>query len=191
MKIAIVLSLCLLLTVILSLPVGLFLQWALPLDGPYALCLSIFTVPILFLARILPRRERASARHDPKPLVQLLATCLLAFFCLLQVFILVPPISRRIGPWAELRSRLVLKSQAVQEARVQLGIPAGRSLTPKEMDQIEQMVFAVPEEFVFPLVNRRVVLTMMWPRPPYVGIDYGGGRRAVFNLNSMIAIYTD
>ena len=45
--------------------------------------------------------------------------------------------------------------------------------------------------FTTPLINKKVTLRMMGRQPPYVGIDYGGGRRVILDLESMEAIYAD
>ena len=191
MKTVIISALCILLTVVLFVPVGLYLQWALPVDGPYELVLSLYSVPILIVALVLLWTVRKTRDDTTRRAGAVVATCLLVFFALAQVFILVPQISRRVGPWGELRSLLIRKSSEAEDARTQLDIPADRDLAQDEMRRIKAMVFEPPEEFVFPLINKKVTLRMMGRRPPYVGIDYGGGRRVILDLESMEAIYAD
>ncbi len=53
------------------------------------------------------------------------------------VFTFIPPVSRRIGPWAELGSLLIEKSEDVARTRRALGIPADRYLTLNEVKYIE------------------------------------------------------
>lgn len=103
----------------------------------------------------------------------------------------VPPIGRRVGPWAELRRLLVATSREVAEARAALDIPQDRQLTTDEMRQIEALVLNPAPEYTFPIIRRTVRLRLMRTSPPYVGVDFGGGRRAVFDLQTMVMIYAD
>ena len=191
MKTVIIFVLCILLTVVLFVPVGLYLQWALPVDAPCELVFSLYSVPILIVALVLLWTVRKTRDDTTRRAGAVAATCLLVSLALAQVFIWVPQISRRIGPWVELRSLLIRKSSEAEDARTQLGILADRNLTWEEMMRIKTMVFEPPEEFVFPLINKKVTLRMMGHQPPYVGIDYGGGRRVILDLESMEAIYAD
>jgi hypothetical protein len=191
MKKVILSVLCILLTVVLFVPVGLYLQWALPGDGPYKLVFSLYSVPTLIVALVLLWTVPKTRDDTTRRAGAVAATCLLVFFVLAQVFIWVPQISRRTGPWVELRSLLIQKSSEAEDARTQLGIPADRDLTQEEMMRVKAMVFEPPEEFVFPLINKKVTLRMMGKQSPYVGIDYGGGRRVILDLESMEAIYAD
>lgn len=191
MKTVIIFVLCILLTVVLFVPVGLYLQWALPVDAPCELVFSLYSVPILIVALVLLWTVRKTRDDTTRRAGAVAATCLLVFLALAQVFIWVPQISRRIGPWVELRGLLIQKSSEAEDARTQLGIPADRHLTREEMMRIKAMVFEPPEEFVFPLINKKATLRMMGGQPPYVGIDYGGGRRVILDLESMEAIYAD
>ena len=103
-----------------------------------------------------------------------------------------PSVTRRIGPWHELRARLVQKSHEIDEARAQLGIPEQGTLSQVEIAQIEAAVFGAPEEFVFPIIGKRVTLKLMLHYQPYVGVRYGNGSRGViFDLDTMQAIYAD
>lgn len=173
-------------------PVGLYLQWALPIDGPGELFVSLLSVPLLLVALALlsrpvvvpswPRRSRRTS----------LAIGILVFFALIQATIFFPSITRRIGPWHELRARLVQKSQEIDDARARFGVAESVKLTPEQIAQIEAAVFPTPEEFVFPIINRRVILKLMTYRRPYVGVRYGTGSRGViFDLDTMLAIYAD
>lgn len=191
MKTVIIFVLCILLTVVLFVPVGLYLQWALPVDAPCELVFSLYSVPILIVALVLLWTVRKTRDDTTRRAGAVAATCLLVSLALAQVFIWVPQISRRIGPWVELRSLLIRKSSEAEDARTQLGILADRNLTWEEMMRIKTMVFEPPGEFVFPLINKKVTLRMMGRQPPYVGIDYGGGRRVILDLESMEAIYAD
>jgi hypothetical protein len=184
-------ALAALLAAIAFVPVGLYLQWRFPIDGPFELLASCATFPLLLVALVLLGKV-AVIRPRSRKLTSLpLAVGLLVFFGLIQATILLPPISRRIGPWHQLRARLVTKSQEIGDARARLGGAEDTHLTPEQWTQIEKTVFATPEEFVFPVLNKRVTLKMMGHQPPYVGIDYGDGRRAVFDLSTMWAVYAD
>jgi hypothetical protein len=79
------------------------LQWCLPIDGPGELLVFLANLPLLIIAIVLP----VIARRSRKPLLTPLASGLLAFFSLIQASVATPSITRRIGPWNELRSRLM------------------------------------------------------------------------------------
>jgi len=172
-------------------PLGLYLQWLLPIDGPFELLISCASFPLLLVALILLGKVVVIRPRLPKPTFLPLAVGLLVFFGLIQTTIFVPSISRRIGPWHELRSRLALKSQETGAVRARLGVAENADLTPEQWAQIEETVLATPEQFVFPVLNKRVTLKLMSQLQPYVGIDYGGSRRAVFDLTTMSVIYAD
>jgi hypothetical protein len=116
---------------------------------------------------------------------------LFALVIVLLVTTSLPPIGRRIGPWAGLRCLLVAKSREVAAARVALDIPPDRPLTAAEMGSIEALVLDPAPEYTFPIVRRTVRLRLMRTTPPYVGVDFGGGRRAVFDLATMVILYAD
>jgi hypothetical protein len=90
-----------------------------------------------------------------------------------------------------LRIILVEKSQEVFEAKAILSIPANRQITRQEMDQIESIVFDPVPTYTFPIINQTVHVRMMSRVPPYVGVDFGDGRRVVFDLLTMVVIYAD
>jgi len=191
MKTTFVVMLVALLAVVVFVPLGLYLQWRLPIDGPFELLLSCASFPLLIVALVLLGKVAVIRPRPRKPTFLPLAVGLLVFFALLQATIFFPAISRRIGPWHELRARLLFKSEAIRDAQAQLGIPENAALTQEQWTQIKESVFATPEVFVFPILNKRVALKLMSSRPPYVGIDYGGGRRAVFDLVTMRVVYAD
>jgi hypothetical protein len=80
---------------------------------------------------------------------------------------------------------LVVKSRKVVEAKAALSIPAGRQLTRQEMDQIEELRFSPIPTYTFPIIHRTVHVRPMNGVSPYVGMDFQGGRRAVFDLTTM------
>jgi hypothetical protein len=187
-----VLVLALLLTLGVFAPVGVYLQWSMPQDFPPIVCACISASIgglILLLALIKWHRRRTVPRMQWPRRVG--AVCLFVLSALVLIVTCFPPISRRVGPWAELRGVLVEKSMEVVEARAALSIPASRDLTSGEMDQIERMVFEPVPTYTFPVINKTVNVRLMSRVPPYVGVDFGGGRRAVFDLSTMMVIYTD
>ena len=160
--------------------------------GPGELFVSLLSVPLLLVALALLSRPVVVPSWPRKSRRTSLAIGILVFFALIQATIFFPSITRRIGPWHELRARLVQKSQEIDEARARFGIAESVKLTPEQIAQIEAAVFPTPEEFVFPVINRRVILKLMTYRRPYVGVRYGTGSRGViFDLDTMLAIYAD
>jgi hypothetical protein len=182
--------LALLFVLVAAVPVGAYIQWCVPGDLPARACVyPPICIVLLAAAWILRRKGRASEERG-WPL-SAGAASLFALTIAVLVATYVPPISRRVGPWAELRNLLVAKSREVAEARVALGVPPDRQLTAGEMHQIEALVLNPVPEYTFPIIRRTVRLRLMCAMPPYVGVDFGGGRRAVFDLSTMVMIYAD
>jgi len=185
-----VLVLALLLTLVVFVPIGVYLQWFVPRDFPLCVCIyPSISASILVIALIVWHRSRTAPRMQWPMRVG--AVCLFVLCALLLIVTSIPPISRRIGPWTELRGVLVEKSREVVEAKAALSIPAYRHLTPDEMDEIERMVFESVPTYTFPIINRTAYVRMMSRAPPYVGVDFQDGRRAVFDLATMVVIYAD
>jgi hypothetical protein len=87
---------------------------------------------------------------------------------------------------------ILLESQArVLAMREQLGIPPERALTRAELSSIGTLLPQPLGTFRFPIVQKTAVVRIMQTYPPYVGVDYGGGRNSVFDLSSMRPIYVD
>lgn len=188
---ALLLALSVPLTAVAYLPLGVYLQWAVPGDWPPGL-VCVFPAlsgAVLVLALALRRKSRTAPGKGWSSGIA--AACLFTLAALLLVTTSLPPIGRRIGPWAELRALLVLKAEQAAQARAALGIPEGRHLDRGEMDAIERMVLEPPVQYTFPIIGRTVQLRVMRTGPPYVGVDFGGGRRAVFDLATMVVIYAD
>jgi hypothetical protein len=175
---------------ILSVPVGVTLQWFAPNDLPARVCVYP-SISTMLLASAWLLRRQGSAATKRGWLLRTGASGLLALLLVVLVTTSIPPIGRRIGPWAELRSLLVAKSREVSEARVTLDIPRDRPLTAVEMDQIEALVLDPAPAYTFPIIGRTVHLGLMCTAPPYVGVDFGGGRRAMFDLPTMVILYAD
>jgi hypothetical protein len=163
---------------------------AAPRDLPARACVYPSTgAALLAGAWVLHRRARTTAaRRGP---ARAAASGLVVLAVVILLATSVPPIGRRVGPWAELRRLLVAKSREVAEARAALDIPRDRPLTADEMHRIEALVLNPAPEYTFPIIRRTVRLSLMRTSPPYVGVDFGGGRRAVFDLKTMGVIYAD
>ena len=122
-------------------------------------------------------------------LVGPLAGALIVLSAALQVLLFVPEVSRTIGPWARLRDLLRQEERRVIEATQARGIPSRSPLDLATFESIRRDL-ARPS-FTFPLVRRTVHVRMMTTEPPYVGVDYGGGRNCIFDLHTMRVIYAD
>jgi hypothetical protein len=188
---ALILALSVPLTVVAYLPLGAYLQWAVPGDCPPPFtCAWPSLSGAVLVAALALRHKRRTVPGRGWPM-HVAAACLFTLSALLLVTTSLPPIGRRIGPWAELRALLVYKSEQAAQARAALGIPQGRYLDAGEMDAIERMVLEPPVRYTFPIIGRTVQVRLMRAGPPYVGVDFGGGRRAVFDLATMAVIYAD
>ena len=154
-----VLVLALLLTLVVFVPIGVHLQWFVPRDFPLCVCIyPSISASILVIALIVWHRSRTAPRMQWPMRVG--AVCLFVLCALLLVVTSIPPISRRVGPWKELRGILVEKSQEVVEVKAALSIPASRQLTRQEMDQIESIAFDPVPTYTFPIINQTVHVRM-------------------------------
>jgi hypothetical protein len=184
------LVLALLFALAASVPVGVYLQWSAPGDFPARVCIYPSIGAVLLAGAWILRRQGRAAAEGGWPM-RAGAAGLFALSFVVLVATSVPPIGRRVGPWAELRRLLVAKSREVAEARAALGIPEDRYLTSGEMREIETLVLEPAPEYTFPIIHRTVRVSMLRAAPPYVGVDFGGGRRAVFDLRTMVILYAD
>lgn len=175
-------------SLLLFVPIGLFLQWWLPTDGPEEILVLLWSSPLLFLSlavRFRIQKSVASPAHGS------LIVGTLLLFAYIQVFTFSPQISRRVGPWAHIRVLLLKSSSDVTKAREHLGIAPGRPLTRQEADLIESMALRPAPTYTFPFLKRTVTVRLLTRRPPYVGLNYGQGRNVVFDLRTMKKIYAD
>ncbi len=175
-------------------PVGAYLQWYLPGDGIYECYVVLASAPILALAvasRHIYLRMLGSGSKGQARCFYIATVALVVMLVEVAVFTFMPPVSRRIGPWAELRSLLIEKSEDVARTRRALGIPADRYLTLNEVKYIESAVLNPYPSFTFPIINKTVRIRVLQSSPPYVGVDYGNGRNAAFELHTMLCIYVD
>jgi hypothetical protein len=167
-------------------PVGLFLQWWLPQDGPAELFVFALSVPLLLASASLYLLAFKSLRKT-----KFASFALLSFFIWIQIFTFVPQISRRIGPWKDLRGILKQSVSEATRARDRLGLPANRPLTADEMKLLTGYVRFSRPEYVFPFLKKRVKVRWISSAYPYLGLNYGEGRNCLFDLESMHCIYAD
>jgi len=167
-------------------PVALYLQWAVPGDGPYEYLVTALSLPLVVLSVAL-----VSLRKIPCTAKRLAMTIFLSLFILLQGWVYVPQVSRRVGQWKGLRTMLVDKSSEIENVLRQLGVPEGRPLSRDDLALLEQRLFTPQPRFDFYLPSRTVTLRLLAAVPPYVGVDYGEGRNCIFDLESMVATYCD
>jgi hypothetical protein len=167
-------------------PLAMYLQWALPGDGPYEYLVTLLSLPLLFLAAAL-----LLLRALPSGVRRFGVSAFLAFFVLLQLWVYVPQVSRRVGQWRNLRSMLVSQSVQVEAALRQQSIPTDRPISRSEIALVEQQLFTPRPTFRFDFPPKEVTIRILLAEPPYVGVDYGGGRNCVFDLESMVATYCD
>jgi hypothetical protein len=166
---------------VLSLPIILFLQWWLPQDGPGELIVFIASLPLLVAALLLMRLTTACKT----------SVTLFALFFWVQVTVFIPVISRRAGPWREIHAMLAIAARAVEDKRTELGIPTGRPLTSDEFEAIKATIVYPRPEYEFPVLGKTVHVRMLTTVAPYVGLSYGHGRNAVFDLETMACTYVD
>ena len=175
-------------------PLGLFLEWFLPGDGPYEFVVSLLSSPLLLIGILLVYQSRATSANSLERagvVSRGIALFTLALFFEIQVFTYVPEIARRVGPWSDLRGLLLAKATQVEKAREALGVPADRPLSLTEVKTIDERVLTPRPTFIFPLVNQTVEVRLMSGTYPYVGVDYGNGRNCIFDLESMRATECD
>ncbi len=167
-------------------PLGLYLQWAVPGDGPYEYGVTALSLILPLLALVAGYFSSLASWVK-----RVVITVTLSVFCLVQVWLYVPQISRRIGPWKDLRGLLLAKAEEVQSFREERGIAPDRALSREEVALAQSSVFTPTPTFTFPFPRRQVTVRLMKAEPPYVGVDYGDGRTCVFDLTTMWATYCD
>lgn len=180
--------------VISFIPLGIFLQWYLPSDGAAACVVPPISMLLLCVAialHALVTRFAPHSRYRSLRVARFVTTFFLVLFAGIAITVFLPPLSRRVGPWVELRSLLIQKANEVDQMRANLGIPADRYLTTQEIKNIEATLMTPYPEYTFPLIGKTVKIRIMKAIPPHVGVDYGEGRNAVFDLDTMLCIYAD
>jgi hypothetical protein len=94
--------------------------------------------------------------------------------------------SRHFGEWRELRAELARYSDMVAKAAPD----PSRLLTHAEYETIKGLFTSEPT-FVSRGFQEPLKIRMMQTYPPYVGVDFGAGRNAVFDLTTMVCTYSD
>ncbi len=94
---------------------------------------------------------------------------------------------RHFGEWGELKA-LLRESEASVLAHVQ---PRGETLTPEEVERARHWMLSNSVYFQFKELPRPVQIRVMSNGPPYVGVDFGNGQRALFDPMTMICKYSD
>jgi len=95
--------------------------------------------------------------------------------------------ARNFGEWKELKKQLLFHSQRVEKA-----VPEkGRMLTFDEFQKIKETLFSEPVFFKSESLIHPIQIRMMQTIPPYVGVDFGNGKNAVFELHTMFVTYSD
>jgi hypothetical protein len=175
-------------------PLGLFLQWFLPGDGPYELLVSLLSSPLLLIGVLVAYQSRSTSTQSLERggiVSKGLALFTLALFVEIQVFAYVPEVGRRVGPWDDLRGLLIEKAADVVREREALGLPADQPLSRLQVERIDAAALTPRPTFTFPLVHQTVKIRLMSGVYPYVGVDYGHGRNCIFDLKSMRATQCD
>lgn len=111
--------------------------------------------------------------------------------CIISTMAMLPALTRvagrQFGDWAELK-RLLSENQ--RHALVLTRRSGGR-LSEAEYELAKTWFIEHPIMFRFSETEKIVKIRMMTPLPPYVGVDFGDGRNAIFNVHTMICDYAD
>lgn len=95
--------------------------------------------------------------------------------------------TRHFGDWAK------LKAELRRTASVTKGFAKGPDgiLTDAEFDKAEEAIAAMSPRFQFKGTSEPVTIRVVTKGWPYVGVDFGDGANAWFDLNTMICTYSD
>ncbi|NMO18129.1 hypothetical protein HPC49_14405 [Pyxidicoccus fallax] len=164
-----------------------------PGDAPLAdLCVDLALAGWLFIAIGLVA-ARAMSRFIDRTSTLRVATRILTGLLVLSCVTLAPALARvagrQFGEWRQLRALLVEgEARARTYARSQDGV-----LTRDEFEQARAWFQAHPDHFSFKFkeLPQPVRVQVMTSRPPYVGVHFGGGSNAVFDLTTMRCTYSD
>ncbi|WP_147446606.1 hypothetical protein [Corallococcus sp. CA047B] len=130
------------------------------------------------------------ARHEADPIVRLWRR-VLPPLTVLSLLALSPTVAqvggRHFGEWRRLKSLL-----RENEARVQqmIGRTEG-SLSEEESALVRAWFLEHPVSLRFESEPEPVRIRLMHSTPPYVGVDFGRGRNAVFDPVTMLCLYSD
>lgn len=159
-----------------------------PGDAPWADVLLLFSEIVIlitallwavgFAVRRLLRLRRAWERALAAPLLAAFVSAVLAGGAIS---------SRHFGEWRELRDLLRQHSDRVASEAPD----RSRLLTHAEYNAIKGRILTPEPTFVSRGFRQPLKIRMMQTYPPYVGVDFGAGRNAVFDLATMICTYSD
>lgn len=130
------------------------------------------------------------ARHEADPIVRLWRRVIppLTVVSLLALSPTVAQVGgRHFGEWRRLKSLL-----RENEARVQqmIGRTEG-ALSEEESEWVRAWFLEHPVSLRFGAEPEPVRIRLMHGTPPYVGVDFGQGRSAVFDPVTMLCLYAD
>lgn len=101
-----------------------------------------------------------------------------------------PDLVRTLGPWCDLSRVLVAESAHVRTLLAAEGRD-GQFLPFDRAQLLNHGSLGGGTSYAFPLIRKRVLVRITYGLPPYVGVDYGGGRVCTFSLDSMKTIACD
>ncbi len=162
-----------------------------PGDPAFPELLLTFLWPLAAAAVVLAVIATVLARRVTSPRVSFwarsggLATAALVIASL--GYLALPILRRQSGEWPRLRAKLQDGEAQVNQL---LGAD-GRELTRAEYEYARDWFSRNPISFQFTDPPQTVYLTMMRGVPPYVGVSFGNGNNAAFDLATMFCISSD
>jgi hypothetical protein len=103
--------------------------------------------------------------------------------------VVLPEVSRTIGPWATIRTALYEEADRFQRTAIESGVELSTEMSDDDWARVKAR-FQV-RKIRWPGRSDEVQLRPMSSVYPYVGIDYGKGRNCTFELPSMRSTYCD
>ncbi len=94
---------------------------------------------------------------------------------------------RNVGEWAELKQLLRDNENRVEQV---VGHEGG-ALSPADVEKMKTWFQEHPATFKFKAMSDPVQIRLLSNVPPYVGVDFGGGRNAVFDTTTMRCLSAD
>lgn len=163
-----------------------------PGDPPVADLVVVFSLPIWVFALIPLLASWISARsksdHGVVRVVRLALTIVFAASLLLVGPSLLRVLERHFGEWTQVKQALRDGEKKVQE------------LTGKTSGQLSEAEIAIVGEwfsrnasaltFTKPTLQHATI-RLSSNLPPYVGVDFGGGKNATFDVDTMLCIRSD
>ena len=163
--------------------------WYFPGDGPVfelfgvlgGLAFAVGLIPLV-LSLVIGRQRRDWLVRLIRWLARGPAILGVALLAIASVGVL----NRHFGEWAKLKAALVEQSERV---RARASDPT--QLSPEEFQQLNQELMTPPPSFTFRAMPEPVHIRIMQTVPPFVGVDFGYGANAVFDLTTMVCTYSD